>query len=307
MQSKTRKPSKTRPKILVLVGPTASGKSALAVKLAKKLDGEIVSADSRQVYRGLDIGSGKVTKREMAGVPHHILSFVNPKRVYTVSDYKRDAERVIDDILSRGKLPIIVGGTGHYVDAVSKGLVVPEVAPNAKLRVRLAKLSTGQMFKLLKALDPARAKQIDPNNPRRLVRAIEIATALGKVPKLKSNPRYSPIVIGINPGQEKLRKNIHKRLLQRIKSGMIAEVKTLRASGLSWKRLYDLGLEYRYISLYLRGTITKAQMLVQLENEINHYAKRQMTWFKADSQITWINPNPSLFLRIRSLLRAISP
>jgi tRNA dimethylallyltransferase len=319
-----------KPKILVIVGPTASGKSALAIELASAIGGpasgwkggEIVSADSRQVYVGLNIGSGKVTKREMAGVPHHMLDVASPKRVYTVSDYKRDAEKVIDEIFSRGKLPILVGGTGLYIDAVTKGLVVPEVKPNTKLRAKLEKIlktkeGVAKLYKMLAKLDKARAKNIDKHNPRRLVRAIEIATALGKVPKLVSKPRYSPMVIGVTVESAKLKANIHKRLLARMKSGMVAEVSNLHKSGLSWKRLEQLGLEYKYLAIYLQGKLTKSEMLTKLESEINHYAKRQMTWFKRDKSIQWLTSSemrkkyplavsltPSLFRRIRSLLRA---
>ena|SRR3989344_3594497 len=296
-----------KPKILVIVGPTASGKTALSIKLAKKLDGEIVSADSRQVYLGLDIGSGKVTKREMQGIRHHMLDVANPKHVFSVSQYQKLAYKAIDDILKRGKLPIIVGGTGQYIDAVTKGLIYHEVKPRADLRKRLAKLSSAQMFKLLKSLDPARAKEIDRHNPRRLVRAIEITTVLGKVPELKSAPCYSPIMIGIRIMNNELRIRIKERLKSRMKAGMINEVRKLHKQGASWKRLFDLGLEYRYVSLYLQKKLTKSEMLLKIQAESEHYAKRQMTWFKRDKSITWlpdlqVNLNPSLVLRIRSLL-----
>jgi len=277
------------PKILVIVGPTASGKSALAIKLAKKFGGEIVSADSRQVYKGLDIGTGKVTKREMQGIAHHLLDVANPKRVFNVSEYQKLAYKTIDDILKRGKLSVVVGGTGLFVDSIIKGIVVPEVPPNASLRNKLAKLSNAQMFKLLKRLDPKRAKAIDKNNPRRLMRAIEIATALGKVPALKAAPHYSPIVIGIKLTDKQLRKNISIRLFARIRGGMISEVKQLHTKGVSWKRLFDLGLEYRYVSLYLQGKLTKAQMPEELGTAINQYAKRQWTWFKRDKKIRWLS------------------
>ena len=296
-----------KPKILVIVGPTASGKTALSIKLAKKLDGEIVSADSRQVYLGLDIGSGKVTKREMQGIPHHMFDVANPKHVFSVSQYQKLAYKAIDDILKRGKLPIIVGGTGQYIDAITKGFIYHEVKPRADLRKRLAKLSSAQMFKLLKSLDPARAKEIDRHNPRRLVRAIEITTVLGKVPELKSAPCYSPIMIGIRIMNNELRIRIKERLKSRMKAGMINEVRKLHKQGASWKRLFDLGLEYRYVSLYLQKKLTKSEMLLKIQAESEHYAKRQMTWFKRDKSITWlpdlqVNLNPSLVLRIRSLL-----
>ncbi|MEK7536013.1 MAG: tRNA (adenosine(37)-N6)-dimethylallyltransferase MiaA [Patescibacteria group bacterium] len=294
-------------KILVIVGPNASGKSALAIHLAKGLamsgvESEIVGADSRQVYRGLNIGSGKVTKREMQGVPHHMLDVADPKKVFSVSQYQKLAYRAIDAILSRGKLPIVVGGSGQYIDAITKGLVIPEVPPNPKLRAKLDKsrfdlsnrgLSTytSELFKLLKALDPARAKQIDKHNPRRLIRAIEIAEALGKVPKLKSEPRYSPIIIGIKPTIHDLRFKIHDRLKSRMRAGMVGEVRELHKHGLSWRRLESLGLEYKYVALYLQGKLSRGGMLRKLETEIWRYAKRQMTWFKRDKKIIWLAPS----------------
>lgn len=305
------------PKILVIVGPTASGKSALAVKLAKVLalcgvESEIVSADSRQVYRGLNIGSGKITKREMQGVRHHMLDIASPRRVFSVAQYQELAYKVIDDILSRGKLPIVVGGTGQYIDAITKGLAVPEVPPNHRLRRRLEKLDVGRLFQILEHLDSSRSRVIDKHNPRRLVRAIEIATALGKVPKLESRPKYVSVVLGLKIENQKLKIRIAKRLNKRIRGGMVAEVRNLHKAGLSWQRMFDLGLEYRFISLYLRNKLTKQEMLAQLETAINQYAKRQMTWFKRDKNIKWlalseverVNPGPSLVPRIRSQLRA---
>lgn len=277
-------------KILVIVGPTASGKTSLSIRLAKKFDGEIISADSRQVYTGLDIGSGKVTKREMSGIPHHMLDVANPKRQMSVVRYQALAYKAIDGILSRGKLPIIVGGTGHYVDAITKGLIIPEVKPNTKLRMQLSKLTNAQMFKRLELLDSTRAKSIDRHNPRRLVRAIEIATALGKVPELIAKPRYSPSVIGLKVESKKLKVKISQRLKQRMKMGMVKEVRDLHNKRkISWKRLEQLGLEYKYVALYLQNKITKQEMLDKIQLESEKYAKRQMTWFKRDKDIKWHN------------------
>jgi tRNA dimethylallyltransferase len=292
-----------KPKILVIVGPTASGKTSLSIKLARALGGEIVSADSRQVYKELNLASGKVTKREMLRVPHRMLDVVSLKKRYSVAEYKRDAEKIINEIIACGKLPIIVGGTGQYIDAITKGLIVPEVPPNHSLRKKLKNVQPEELYKTLRKLDPKRAKNIDKHNPVRLIRAIEIAQALGKVPKLISGPKYSPIIIGIKIDSEKLKQNIHRRLISRIKSGMINEIKNIHNSGISWKKLEGLGLEMKYISLYLQKKLTKQEMLAQLETAILQYSKRQMTWFKRDKLITWVtNPGPSLFLRIRSQL-----
>lgn len=279
----------TKNKLIVIVGQTSTGKSDYAVKLAKKVGGEVVSADSRQVYKGLNIGSGKITKKEMKGIPHHMLDVANPKNVFSVADFKKMAEKYIDDIIARGKVPILCGGTGFYIDAVVNGNVLPEVPPNKKLRLDLNKKTIPELLKVLEKLDKARFKTIDRDNPVRLIRAIEIASALGKVPKLKSKPKYDSEIIGLTMNDEKLKMRIHDRLLARIKSGMIKEVKDLHEKNkLGWKRLHDLGLEYRYVSLFLQNKLSKKEMLSQLENQIWQYAKRQKTWFKRDERIEWV-------------------
>ncbi|MCC7004398.1 tRNA (adenosine(37)-N6)-dimethylallyltransferase MiaA [Candidatus Nomurabacteria bacterium] len=276
-----------KPKILVIVGPTASGKSDLAVKLAKKLNGEVISADSRQVYKGLNIGTGKITKKEMWGVKHHLLDVASPKKRFTVADYKKLADKVIKNVLSRGKLPIICGGTGFYIQAVVDDLILPEVEPNLTLRKQLEKKTANELHKILLKLDKNRANNIDKNNSRRLIRAIEIAKALGKVPKITKNSKYSPIIIGIKTNPEELKKKIYKRLLARIKTGMIYEAKRLHKNGLSWKRMEELGLEYRYMARFLQKKITKQELIDQLFSEIWKYSKRQMTWFKRDRRVEW--------------------
>jgi len=278
-----------KPKVIVIVGPTASGKSDLAVLIAKEFDGEVISADSRQVYKGLNIGAGKITKREMCGVPHHMLDVLSPKKVFTVSDFKDKSEKIIGEIIERGKLPIICGGTGFYIDTLINNTTLPEVEPDPKLRQKLSKMSASKLRLMLLKLDSRRSKEIDPNNKVRLIRAIEIAKALGKVPQSKPSPNYSPLFIGIEWKREELNKRIQIRLLKRMKQGMLKEVENLHKDGLSWKRMFDLGLEYRYLSEYLQNKISKAEMLEKLEKEIEHYAKRQMTWFKRNKNIKWLN------------------
>lgn len=279
-------------KIIVILGPTATGKSDLAVFLAKKFDGEVISADSRQVYKGLDIGTGKITKKEMAGIPHHLLDVTNPKRVFTVSEYKKLAENALEKIWKRGGLPIICGGTGFYIQALVDGIILPEVPPNKKLRKKLEKKSAAELFAILKKLDPRRAKEIDAKNPRRLIRAIEIAKYLGKVPNLAIRPPSDTgiLQIGIDLPDRILKERIIKRLNARIKQGMIIEAKRLRRKGLSWKRMGALGLEYSYLAQYLQRKITKEQMITELERAIWQYAKRQRTWFKRDTRIMWFQP-----------------
>lgn len=267
-------------KVVVVCGPTATGKSDYAVALAKEINGEIISADSRQVYKGLDIGSGKVTKREMKGVPHHLLDVASPKRVFSVAQYQRLATKAISDILARGKTPIICGGTGLYIDAIAYGTVFPSVPPNAPLRKTLSAMSLEALQKKLKTLDLRRYKLIDKHNKVRLIRAIEIATALGKVPPAKRTKQYDIRWHYLDFPDDVLKQRIHDRLMKRMKQGMVQEVEKLREEGVSWRRLEALGLEYRYLALYLQKKLSKQDMLSRLESAIWHYAKRQRTWFK---------------------------
>ncbi|MDI6820638.1 MAG: tRNA (adenosine(37)-N6)-dimethylallyltransferase MiaA [Patescibacteria group bacterium] len=277
-------------KLIVIVGPTASGKSEFAVTLAQKFNGEIISADSRQIYKGMNIGSGKITQAEMKGVPHRLLDIADPKRTFTVAHFQKHAHKAIEDILKRGKLPVLCGGTGFYIQSLIDGLVIPEVKPKPKLRRELFKKSTEELFKIIQEKDKERAKNIDAHNKVRLVRALEIIDSLGKVPKIKTNPLKAEIlIIGIKKEKEILQKLIKIRLLKRIKKGLIKEVINLHnKQKISWKKLESFGLEYRYAAYYLQNKISKNEMIKKLLKEIGHYAKRQMTWFKRDKRINWI-------------------
>jgi tRNA dimethylallyltransferase len=262
-------PQKSKPKLIVVLGPTASGK----------------------IYRGLDIGSGKITKREMRGISHHLLDVANPKRQFSVVQYHRLATRTIEDILKRSKVPILCGGTGFYIDAVLGTTSVPEVPPDHALRKKLEKKSVEELFKMLRTLDPRRAKDIDEKNPRRLIRAIEIARALGSVPPLETKPSpYDVLSIGLTVNRDTLREKISARLTKRMKKGMLAEGRRLHAAGLSWKRMRALGLEYRAMADLLTGITTRTEMTEKLTTEICQYAKRQMTWFQRDKNIKWFKP-----------------
>ena len=285
---------KINKKLIVILGPTASGKTDLSIKLAKKLNGEVVSADSRQVYKGMDIGTGKVTKKEMKGIPHYLLDVVSPKRKFTVVQYQKLALKVIKKIQKKNNLPILVGGTGFYIQAVVDGIVIPGVKPDWKLRKKLEKETIQELFKMLKKLDKRRAKTIESKNKRRLIRALEIIIKTKKpVPLLKKGkPQFEVLMIGVKRNPEELKERIRKRLLKRLKIGMIAEIKKLKKSGLSWKRLEEFGLEYKYIALYLQNKITKKEMIDRIQKESEHFAKRQMTWFKRDNRIHWIKTHP---------------
>ena len=277
-------------KVIIICGQTATGKSDFAVQIAKKHNSEIISADSRQVYTGLNIGTGKITKKEMSGIPHHLLDIASPKKVFSVNDYKRLAVRAIENISARDKTPIICGGTGFYIDTLLGVIDLPEVPPNKELRKKLESKTRAQLLTILKKLDPVRTETIDQNNPVRLIRAIEIAQALGKVPTLKTESSYNVLWIGLSLPDEILKEKIHTRLLARMKQGMLREAKNLHRDGLSWKRMRELGLEYRFLADHLTGKLTKEEMLAQLETAIWHYAKRQKTWFKRNEGIVWIDP-----------------
>lgn len=283
-------------KLIVIVGPTASGKTGLSIEIAKHIGGEVISADSRQVYSGFDLGSGKVTKREMQGVPHHCLDIASPRSTVSVERWRRCAEKAIRGIIRRGHVPIIAGGTGFYIDALVFGTDFPTVAPNHALRQSLAGATTGELLEKLTALDPERAATIEQKNPRRLVRAIEVATALGSVPPLPplSSPasKWGEVVwVGLNPPKDELHEKIHARILSRLKQGMLAEVRKLHAgthqAPLSWKRLEHFGLEYRFLALYLQGALSKEAMIEELDRATRRYARRQMTWWKRNKKIQW--------------------
>ncbi len=279
-------------KIIVILGQTATGKSNLAVSLALQLGSgqakqgaEVISADSRQVYKGLDIGTGKITKKEMRGIPHHLLDVVSPKSKFTVTKYKKLAEKKIKEILLKNKVPIICGGTGFYIDAITKGMVFPRVPPDTKLRKTLEKKSEIELFKILKKLDSRRTKNIDTKNKIRLIRAIEIAKTLGKVPKVTTvQPLYKFTKIGLYLPPEKLKKKVEKRVKMMFKAGQLKEIKKLKKTGVSNKRLRELGFEYY--------EPTEEKVI----SETLKYAKRQMTWFKRDKEIKWFDASKKINL-----------
>lgn len=280
-----------KPEIIVILGPTATGKSDIAVEIAKKIDGEIISADSRQVYKGMDLGSGKITKNEMRGIKHYLLDVISPKTIFSVEKYKNLANKEIEKILRKGKTPIICGGTGYYIDSIVKNIELPKVNFNKRLREKLEKLSVEKLFQKLEKLSPIRAKNIDKQNKVRLIRALEIADTLGEVPPIIEKPsKYDFVFIGLDMPDKILKERIYKRLIKRIDLGMFKEIEKLHKNGVSWKRLESFGLEYRYVSRFLQKKITKEQMIHELLNEIWHFVKRQRTWFKRNKQIKWFDP-----------------
>ncbi len=295
-----------RPKLLVILGPTATGKSDLAVRLAKKFGGEVVSADSRQVYKGLNLGTGKITTREMRGIRHHLLDVTSPSKIFSAAEYKQQAEHALSDILKRDKLPIIAGGTGFYIDTVVNDASLPAVPANPILRKRLSKKAVGELFALLKKKDPRRAGEIDPKNPHRLVRALEIVETLGRVPRKNKKVvgEYDALYIGLNFPADKLKKKIGTRVVTRMKKGMVAEARRLHAQGLSYRRMRGLGLEYRYLADLLEKKMTNNEFIEQLSSAIWKYTRRQMTWFKHNKKIQWFSPtdNKKIEVTVRAFL-----
>lgn len=291
-------------RVIAIVGQTATGKSDLGISLAREFQGAIVSADSRQVYRGLDIGSGKVSKRQRRAVPHSLLDVASPRHPYSVARYVRAAGRAIQSIQAQGRVPIVVGGTGFWIDALLFGTSIPSVPPNPLLRKRLLKQKPATLFAKLERLDPQRAKSIDRHNPVRLVRALEIVlTTKQPVPPLTTRTAYDVLWLGLRQPPGKIRRLVHVRLFRRLRAGLVAEVRHLLAQGVPAKRLLDLGLEYGFVTRYLQHDLTREEMLTQLESAIAQYAKRQRTWFSRNANIHWVtNPQQATKL-VRNFLK----
>ena len=274
-------------KLVAVVGTNASGKSGLGIALAARFGGEVVSADSRQVYRGLDLGSGKVTAAEMGGVPHHLLDVCAPGTFFTMADFQRLAYAAIDGICARKKTPFLVGGTGLYVDAVCEGYVLSNIEPDLDYRRALEALDTGDLYRRLLAAEPG--THIDPKNRNRVMRRLEKLHD-GDVAGDSKRPRYEVLKLGVTWDRQTLCERIDERLARRMEQGMLAEVQGLLDAGVSEDFLYRLGLEYRYISQYLLGKGgTEAEMLEELAKAIKRFAKRQMTWFRRDKDIHWLD------------------
>lgn len=295
--------------VLVLVGPTASGKSSLAIEMARQYNGEIISADSRQIYRGMDIGTGKVTVEEQRLEKHHLIDICEPNEDYNVTDFKRDAQASIQAIRRRGGLPIICGGTGFWIQALVDNQSFPTVPPNPQLRKKLSHVSCEELFSRLKILDPKRAETIDRQNPFRLIRALEIVQALGKVPSMQKELTQDTeyFIVAINPPKAMLDTKIQKRLNERLDQGMIEEVQNLQSQGISFEKLEGFGLEYRWISLFLQKKIDEQSMREKLYFDIIHYAKRQRTWLhrweKQGADIHWITASTEMDELIHSFLK----
>lgn len=297
----------TRPKtkIILIVGPTASGKTVLSLEIAKKFNGEIISADSRQVYRGLDIGTEKITREEMAGIPHHLIDAADIETIYTASDFKNDAENAIKNITENNKLPIIAGGTFFYIDALLGKVTTPNVPPDHELREQLEKIPAQTLFSALRKLDPKRAVRIDPQNKRRLIRALEIIKSLGQVPapEQKQSDSYEILCIGIEVDRDVLRTRLRIRAQHALERGLVEETKKILESGISRERLTEIGHEYAVVLDYLDGSFSDAELIQKLEEKNWHYAKRQLTWLKRMEHVHWFRYNdPAIFTTVKTFL-----
>jgi len=286
-QQKTRL---EKPLLVVILGTNASGKSSLAIKLAKKFNGEIVSADSRQIYKNLDIGSGKVTKTEQKIVPHHLLDITKPNTSFTLAQYQKLAFEAIDDIITRNKIPFLVGGTGLYIQAVCENLDIPRVKPDKKLRKKLEKLSLQELQEKYRKIDKQGYGKIDTKNPRRLIRAIEVVKTTGQSfwkQRQKKQPQYNYLKLGLTHPQKILEQRIKKRTEKRLQKGWVKEVEKLIKNGVSQKWFIHLGLGYSHIIQFLKNKTTKEELKRAISKDELAYAKKQITWFKKDKEIHW--------------------
>ncbi len=287
-----------KPKVIVICGPTASGKTALSIELAKKIDGEIISCDSMQIYKDMNIGTAKVTKEEMQGIRHYMIDFVSPDTRYSVADYKNDAEKAIETIINKGKIPIIVGGTGLYVDSLIYGIEYPEIKFDEEYRKRLEKEADEKGLEFLynkaKEIDKQAMQKISLNDKKRIIRVLEIYHATGKtkteqeIESRKKEIKYEYKVFAINMNREKLYERINIRVDKMIENGLIEEVENLKKKYNHFPTAMQ-GLGYKEVVEYLQNQITRDEMIEKIKQESRRYAKRQLTWFRKNKETIWID------------------
>lgn len=285
-------------KVIVICGPTASGKTKLSIEIAKKINGEIISADSMQIYKDMTIGTAKPTPEEMQGIKHYLIDFVLPNQRYSVADYNKDALKAIDEIIKKGKTPIVVGGTGLYVNSLIYGIEYSDIEVDIEYREKLEKIAKlegiERLYEMAKEIDPEAIKNISKNDQKRICRILEIYHTTGKnkteqeKESRKNGPKYQYLLYGITMDREKLYDRINKRVDIMINDGLIEEVQNI-------VKKYDefptamQGLGYKEVVEYLNGVTTKEEMIEKIKMETRRYAKRQLTWFKKCENIKWIN------------------
>lgn len=304
-----------KPKVIVICGPTASGKTALSIELAKQIDAEIVSADSMQIYKEMDIGSAKPTKEEMEEIPHYVLDFVSPEERYSVADYKKEAIQAIEKIIAKGKIPIVVGGTGLYIDSLVYGIEYPEIEYNPIYREQLEKRVETEGLEVLyeeaSKIDPQAIKAISKNDKKRILRILEIYHQTGKtktqqeIESRKQEVPYEYHVFAIDMERELLYNRINQRVDNMIEQGLIEEVIQIRNKYTNYPTAMQ-ALGYKEIVEYLEGNVTKQEAIEKVKQETRRYAKRQLTWFRKNKETIWINGLESKPNNIKIILEEIN-
>ena len=288
-----------KPKVIVIVGPTASGKTAISIELAKKINGEIISSDSMQIYKDMDIGTAKVTKEEMQGIKHYLIDCVSPDKRYTVSDFKREAETAIEEIIRKGKVPIVIGGTGLYVNSLIYGIEYQDMQFDENYRNELMKRAEDlteleNLWNEANSIDPEAMKSISKNDKKRIIRVLEIYKQLGKtkteleILSRAKDIKYDYKVFGINMDREKLYERINKRVDIMISQGLEEEVRKLLAKYDKFPTAMQ-GLGYKEVKEYFDGILSREEMIDKIKQETRRYAKRQLTWFRANKETIWLD------------------
>ncbi len=302
-------------KVIVICGPTASGKTALSIELAKKINGEIVSCDSMQIYKDMDIGTAKPTLEEMDGIKHYLIDCISPTKRYSVAEYKKEAKKAIKEIVQKGKIPIVVGGTGLYVDSLIYEIEYPEIEFDAGFRQELEKeveeFGLEKLYEEAKKIDNIAIEKISKTDKKRILRILEIYHATGKtkteqeIESRKNEPEFDYLVYGILWDRELLYQRINKRVDLMIETGLIEEVKKLLAKYQEFPTAMQ-GLGYKEVVEYLKGNLTKEEMIEKIKQETRRYAKRQMTWFRKNKQTIWLDANESKQNNINVILEGIN-
>ena len=301
-------------KVIVICGPTASGKTALSIELAKKINGEIVSCDSMQIYKDMDIGTAKPTVEEMQGIKHYLIGYVSPEERYSVADYKKDAKKAIKEILGKGKMPIIVGGTGLYIDSLIYEIEYQDIKFDEKYRKELEQEAKEkgleELYKRAKQIDEKAIEKISPTDKKRILRVLEIYHATGKtkteqeMESRKKEVEFDYQVYALNWDREKLYNRINKRVDVMIEQGLIQEVEQILKKYDKFPTAMQ-GLGYKEVEDYLNGKYTKEEMIEKIKMETRRYAKRQLTWFRKNKQTKWLNAEDGLQKNINIILKDI--
>ncbi len=302
-------------KVIVICGPTASGKTALSIELAKKINGEIISSDSMQIYKDMTIGTAKPTPEEMQGIKHYLIDFVSPDERYSVADYKRDAKKAIKEIIQKGKTPIIVGGTGLYVDSLIYEIEYPNIEFDEEYRKSLEnqveEKGLEELYKKAQEIDPEAVEKISKNDKKRILRILEIYHATGKnkteqeKESRKKEVEYDYTVYALNWEREKLYERINKRVDIMIEQGLIEEVKEIYEKYDKFPTAMQ-GLGYKEVVQYLEREITKEEMIEKIKQETRRYAKRQLTWFRKNKQTIWLNAQDEIQNNIQIILEGLN-